>query len=143
VSRDIRLHHERVIGVAVTLGVVLSLYFLLTPFAVAATTGASISCGGTVGQLAQSESTSADPTGACHAGAVTRLHLALGYLSAGLGVALGVWLVGGLRERSLNRAWAQARTPARWLSTPGELWVLAALLFVVLAGVAQGGIWGH
>jgi hypothetical protein len=140
VGRDIRLYHERVIGVALLLGVVLSIYFLLTGFAVAGTGPAPVQCGTTVAALGQDRSTTADPTGACHAGAVQRLHLAMGYFGAGLGVGLAVWIIAGARERSLNRAWASARVPSRWISTPGQVWVLAALLFVVAAGAAQQGI---
>jgi len=136
-SREIRLHHERVVGAALLLAVVLPLYFLLTGFAVTNAAGAPISCASTIAELGQRQATPTDPIGTCHAGAVQRLQLATGYFAACLGVALAGWLVGGTRERSLNRAWAQARAPSRWLSTPTQIWVLAALLFVVLAGAAQ------
>jgi hypothetical protein len=140
VSREIRLYYGRVVGVALLLAVMLPLYFLLTSFAVPGTGQSSLSCESTLAELGQNRSTAADPAGACHAGAVERLHLATGYLVAGLGVGLAVWLIAGTRERSLNRAWASARAPSRWISTPGQVWVLAALLFIVLAGVAQGGV---
>ena len=139
-SRDIRLYHERVIAVAVLLAVLLPLYFLLTSFAVAGPNGAAVQCRTTVVQLGDDRATAADPNGACHAGAVARLHLAAGYLGAGLAVALVVWLVAGTRERSLNRAWAEARVPSRWLSTPGQVWIFAALLFVVLAPTQRAAL---
>lgn len=139
-SREIRLHHERVIGVALLLAVVLPLYFLLTSFAVPGADQSATPCGSTIAALGKTRSTTTDPAGACHAGAVERLHLAAGYFAACLAVGLAVWLIAGTRERSLNRAWAAARAPSRWISTPGQVWVMAALLFVVLAGAAQRGI---
>jgi hypothetical protein len=54
-------------------------------------------------------------------------------------VAIAVWLLAGARERALNRAWAAARARSRWMRTPGEVSLYAALLFVVLAGAAQSG----
>ena len=134
----VRLHHERVVGVALVLAVLLPLYFLLTGFAVVGAHDAAVNCGSTVAALGRSGSTAADPAGACHAGAVDRLHLAGGYFGACLAVAVTVWLVAGARERALNRAWEAARAPSRWISTPGQVWLFAALLFVVLAGAAQG-----
>ena len=134
----IRLHYERVVGVALVLAVLLPLYFLLMGFAVPGAHDAAVACGSTVAALGRSGSTTADPAGACHAGAVQRLHLAGGYFAACLAVAVVVWLVAGARERALNRAWESARAPSRWISTPGQVWVFAALLFVVLAGAAQG-----
>ncbi len=136
--REIRLHHERVVGAALFLAVLLPLYFLLTGFAVTGSEQSPIACSSTIAELGHSQATPTDPIGACHAGATQRLHLALGYFAACLGVGVAAWLVGGARERSLNRAWAQARAPSRWLSTPAQIWVFAALLFVVLAGAAQG-----
>jgi hypothetical protein len=139
VQRAIRLHYERVVGVALVLGVLLPLYFLLTGFAVAgADQRTVVECGATITALGATGHTTADPSGACHAGAVDRLHLAGGYFVACLAVAFIVWLVAGARERALNRAWADARRPSRWISTPGQVWIFAALLFVVLAGAAQG-----
>jgi hypothetical protein len=137
-ERAIRLHYERVVGAAAIVAVVLPLYFLLTGFPVVGAKHVPIECGSTISELGSDRATVSDPSGACHAGAVDRLHLALGYLTAGLAVGLVVWLIAGARERSLNRAWAAARVPSRWLSTPGQVWVFAALLFVVLAGGAQG-----
>ena len=135
--RDIRLHYERVVAVALLLAVVLPLYFLLTSFAVAGPQETPLRCSTTIVQLGDDRATAADPTGACHAGAVERLHLAGGYLAAGVAVALVVWLVAGARERSLNGAWASARVPSRWFSTPGQVWIFAALLFVVLTPAVQ------
>ena len=137
-QRVIRLHYERVVATALAVGVVLPLYLLITSFAVAGANNAPVSCGVTVTALGESRATTADPSDACHAGAVQRLHLALGYLTAGLAVGVLVWLIAGARERALNRAWADARVPSRWLSTPTQVWVYAALLFVVFAGSAQG-----
>jgi hypothetical protein len=137
VRRDIRLQYERVVAFALLLAVLLPLYFLLTSFAVAGPDGAALECGTTVARLGDDRATVADPQGACHGGAVERLHLAGGYLAAGLAVALAVWLVAGARERALNRAWASARVPSRWFSTPGHVWMFAALLFVVLAPALQ------
>ena len=136
-GRDIRLHYERVVGVAVLLAFVLPLYFLLTGFVVAGAHDLPVSCGTTVVALGNDRATTADPADACHQGAVQRLHLAAGYGAACLTVALAVWLIAGARERALNRAWADARAPSRWISTPGQVWILAALLFVVLAPTLQ------
>jgi hypothetical protein len=137
VSRDIRLHYERVVAVALGLAVLLPLFFLLTSYSVAGPSGAAHPCGPTVLALGGDRATTADPNGACHAGAVERLHLAGGYFVAGAVVALAVWLLAGARERSLNRAWASARVPSRWFSTPGQVWFFAALLFVVFAPALQ------
>ncbi len=137
-ERVVRLHHERVVVAALLLAVVLPLYFLLTGFAVAGRNETVVRCGSTVTALGESRPATDDPTGGCHAGAVRRLHLAAGYFGAGLAVGLVVWLVADARERSLKRARAAARTPSRWISTPGQVWLFAALLFVVLAGAAQG-----
>jgi hypothetical protein len=137
VPRDIRLHYERVVAVALLLAVVLPLYFLLTSFAVAGPQETALRCSTTIVQLGDDRATAADPGGACHAGAVERLHLAGGYFAAGAAVALTVWLAAGARERSLNRAWASARVPSRWFSTPGQVWIFAALLFVVLTPAVQ------
>jgi hypothetical protein len=137
VGRDIRLQYERVVAVALLVAVLLPLYFLLTSFAVAGPDGTALPCSTTVVQLGDDRATVADPQGACHAGAVERLHLAGGYFAAGLAVGLVVWLVAGTRERSLNRAWASARVPSRFFSTPGQVWMFAALLFVVLAPAVQ------
>jgi hypothetical protein len=133
VSREIRLHYERVVGVAVLVGVMLPLYFLLTGYAVAGANQSALQCGSTLSELGSDRPTVADPGAACHGGAVARLHLAAGYLVAGLGVALVVWVVAGARERALNRAWAAERAPSRWISTPSHVWIFAALLYVVLA----------
>jgi hypothetical protein len=140
VRRAIRLYYGRVVGVAVLLAVLLPLYFLLTGFATTGAATTPISCGSTITELGESRATLTDPSGACHAGAVQRLHLATGYFTACLVVGLSVSLIASARERSLNRAWAAAQAPSRWLSTPAQVWVLAALLFVVLAGAAQGTI---
>ena len=139
-QRAIRLHYERVVGAALVLAVFLPLYFLLTGFAVAGANQnqAAVSCGSTVVALGKSQPTHSDPSGGCHAGAVQRLHLAGGYFGACLVVALAVWVLAGARERALNRAWEAERVPSRWFSTPGQVWLFAALLFVVLGGVAQG-----
>jgi hypothetical protein len=136
VDRVIRLQYERVVGVALVIAVVLPLYFLLTGFAVVEPNQSVAHCGSTMTALGES-STTTDPSGACHAGAVQRLHLAVGYLAAGLAVAFIVWVVAGARERALNRAWAYGRLPQRRISTPTEVWIFAALLFVVFAGAAQ------
>ena len=136
-SRDIRLYHERVVAVALLVAVLLPLYFLLTSFAVADPHGLPIRCSTTIVQLGDDRATTSDPSGACHGGAVQRLHLAGGYFAAGAAVALVVWLVAGARERSLNRAWAAARVPSRWFSTPSQVWIFAALLFVVLTPAVQ------
>lgn len=119
------------------MAVLLPAYFLLTGFAV---TGphAPLRCASTLTELGRDRSTTADPSGACHAGAVDRLHLAIGYASASVAVAALVGCVAGFRQRALNRAWASERVPSRWLSTPGQVWLLAGLLFVVFAGFAQG-----
>ncbi|HEV2310819.1 MAG TPA: hypothetical protein VGU73_09855 [Acidimicrobiia bacterium] len=137
-QRVIRLHYERVVVAALLLAVVLPLYFMLTGFAVVGAHDVPVSCGATVTALGESRVTTADPSDACHAAAVQRLHLALGYLTACIAVGALVWLIAGARERALNRAWADARVPSRWMSTPTQVWVLAALLFVVFAGSAQG-----
>jgi hypothetical protein len=137
VDRAIRLHYERVVGAALLLGVVLPLYFLLTGFAVAGPNQSVVRCGSTIVAVGNSGATTADPSGACHAGAVQRLHLAAGYLAACLAVAFIVWLVAGARERALNRAWADDRLGQRRISTPTDVWIFAALLFVVFAGAAQ------
>jgi hypothetical protein len=138
VQRSIRLHYERVVGVALALSVTLPLYFLLTGFAVVGSRQTVVRCGSTITALGDTGGTTVDPGGACHVGAVQRLHLAGGYFGACLAVAFIVWLVVGARERSLNRAWAEARAPRGWISTPSQVWLFGALLFVVLAGAAQG-----
>jgi len=138
VQRAIRLHYERVVGAALLLAAILPLYFLLTGFAVAGANQAAVPCGSTISALGDSRSTTADPNGACHAGAVQRLHLAGGYFGACVAVAFAVWVVAGARERALNRAWDAERVPSGWISTPSQVWLFAALLFIVLAGVAQG-----
>jgi hypothetical protein len=139
-SRDIRLHYERVAGVALMLAAMLPLYFLLTGFAVTGRNGTPLRCGTTVTELGRDRSTTTDPTDACHAGAVERLHVAGGYLAASLAVALSVWVVGGTRERWLNGAWDRGQSPSSWLTTPTQVWVLAGLLFVVFIAIAQTGL---
>lgn len=138
-GRDIRLYHERAVLVAFVLAAALPLYFLLTSFSVPGRNQRPLGCATTVVELGRSETTVTDPTGACHEGAVQRFHLAGGYCAACVGVALAVWLIAGARERALNRAWASGRPRSGWMSTPGEVWLYAALLFVVLAGAAQSG----
>ena len=139
-SRDIRLQHERVAAVALLIAALLPLYFLLTGFAVAGPGPAPLRCGSTVAELGRDRSSTTDPADACHAGAVERLHLAGGYFAASLGVALCVWTVGAVRERSLNGAWERGLSPSRWLTTPGQVWLMAALLFVIFISVARSGI---
>jgi hypothetical protein len=139
-GRDIRLHYERVVLVACVLAAALPLYFLLTGFAVPGPDQRPLGCAATVVELGRGQATATDPTGACYVGAVQRLHLAGGYCAAGIGVAVAVWLFAGARERALNRAWASARPRSRWMSTSGEVWLYAALLFVVFAGAAQSGL---
>jgi len=138
-SRDIRLQYERVVGAALVLAVVLPLYFLLTGFAVTGSNGAPLPCGTTVSALGRDRSTTTDPDGACHAGAVERLHLAGGYFATSLGVALCVWLVGGARERRLNGPW-DGRVPSGWITTPGQVWMLAGVLFVIFISVVRSGL---
>jgi hypothetical protein len=138
-SRDLRLHYERVVLVALVLAAALPLYFLLTGFSVAGRDQRPLGCANTLVELGRGQATASDPTGACHVGAVQRLHLAGGYCAAGIGVAVAVWLFAGARERALNRSGASARPRSRWMSTPGEVWLYAALLFVVFAGAAQSG----
>jgi hypothetical protein len=138
-SRDIRLHYERVVGVALVLGATLPLYFLLTGFAVTGPSGSPLSCGTTVAELGRDRSTAKDPGGACHAGAVERLHVAGGYFAASLAVALSVWLVAERRERWLNAAWARGQVPSGWFVTPGQVWILAGLLFVLFISIARSG----
>ncbi|SRR6266567_6465059 len=139
-GRDFRLYYERVVLVAFGLAVALPLYFLLTSFAVPGRNQRPLGCATTVEELGRGHATASDPTGACYVGAVQRLHLAGGYFAACVGVAVAVWLIAGARERALNRAWASARPRSRWMSTPGEVWLYAALLFVVFAGAAQSGL---
>lgn len=139
-GRDIRLYHERVVLVAFVFAAALPLYFLLTGFAVPGRDQRPLGCATTLVELERGQATAADPTGACHVGAVQRLHLAGGYCAACIGVAIVVWLIAGARERALNRAWASARPRSRWMSTPGEVWLYAALLFIVFAGAAQSGL---
>src|SRR5258708_4894402 len=92
-SRDIRLHYHRVVGFSLGLGVVVPLFFLLTSFAVVGANGAPVSCGITVAALGRDRSTAADPSGSCHAGAVSRLHVAGAYAAAFAAVAFVVWLI--------------------------------------------------
>jgi hypothetical protein len=139
-GRDIRLYYERVVLVAFVLAAALPLYFLLASFAVPGPNHQPVSCATTVAELGRSQATTTDPTGACHVGAVERLHLGGGYCAACIGVAVAVWLIAGARERALNRATALARPRSRWMSTPGEVWLYASLLFVVFAGAAQSGL---
>jgi hypothetical protein len=139
-SRDIRLHYEYVVGTALLLAVALPLYFLLTGFSVRGPNDAPLPCGTTVAELGRDRSTTTDPAGACHAGAVERLHVAGGYFAASLAVALTVWLVAGTRERSLNRAWERGRAPSGWVPTPGQVWVIAGLSFVVFVAIARTGL---
>jgi hypothetical protein len=138
-GRDIRLHYERVAGLALVLAVVLPLYFLLTGFAVAGPNDAPLRCGTTVSELGRDRATSADPNGACHAGAVQRLHVAGGYLGAAAAVALSVLAVGATRERWLNLAWERGQPVKHWLSTPNQVWIMAGLLFVTFVAIAQAG----
>jgi hypothetical protein len=138
-GRDIRLYYERVVLVAFVLAAALPLYFLLSGFAVPGRDQRPLGCATTVVELGRGQATATDPTGACHVGAVQRLHLAGGYCAAGVGVAVAVWVIAGARERALNRGTALARPGSRWMSTPGEVWLYAALLFVVFAGAAQSG----
>lgn len=139
-ARDLRLHYERVVLVALALAAALPLYFLLTGFSVAGRDQRPVGCATTVMELGRGQATATDPSGACHVGAVQRLHLAGGYFAACVGVAVAVWLIAGARERALNRVSASPRPRSRWMSTPGEVWLYAALLFVVLAGAAQSGL---
>jgi hypothetical protein len=138
-GRDIRLHYERVAVLALVLAVAIPLYFLLTGFAVTGPKDAPLVCGTTVAELGRDRSTNADPNGACHAGAVQRLHVAGGYLAALVAVALAVVAVGAMRERWLNRSWERGQPMSRWLSTPNQVWIMAGLLFVVFIAVAQAG----
>jgi hypothetical protein len=138
-ARDLRLHYERVVLVALVLAAALPLYFLLTGFSVAGRDQRPVGCATTLVELGRGQATATDPTGACKAGAVQRLHLAGGYFAACVGVAVAVWLIAGARERALNRVSASPRPRSRWMSTPGEVWLYAALLFVVFAGAAQSG----
>jgi hypothetical protein len=138
-ARDLRLHYERVVLVALVLAAALPLYFLLTSFSVPGRDQRPLGCATTVMELGRGQATATDPTGACQAGAVQRLHLAGGYFAACVGVAVAVWLIAGARERALNRVSASPRPRSRWMSTPGEVWLYAALLFVVFAGAAQSG----
>jgi hypothetical protein len=139
-SRDIRLQYERVVGMALALAVILPLFFLLTGFAVAGSNGAPLRCGTTVTALGRDRSTNTDPDGACHAGAVERLHVAGGYLAASLAVAFSVWLVAGRRERSLNGTEQRGEVPKGWITTPGQVWLLGGLLFVIFISLARSGI---
>jgi hypothetical protein len=139
-GRDIRLHYERVAAVALILAATLPLYFLLTGFAVTGPNETPLPCGTTVTELGRDRSTVTDPQGACHAAAEVRLHVAGGYFAVSLAVALSVWIVGATRERWLNGAWERGQSPSRWLTTPGQVWMLAGLLFVVFVAVAQAGV---
>jgi len=139
-GRDIRLHYEQVAAVALVLAVLLPLYFLLTGFAVLGPRDTPLRCGSTITELGRDRSTTADPTDACHGGAVERLHVAAGYLAAFLGVALSVLVVGPIRERRLNGAWERGQSPSRLLTTPGQVWIFAGLLFVVFISVARTGL---
>jgi hypothetical protein len=139
-GRDIRLHYEQVAAVALLLAALLPLYFLLTGFAVLGSNDTPLTCGSTITELGRDRSTTADPTGACHGGAVDRLHVAAGYLAASLGVALSVLIVGATRERRLNGAWERGQLPSRWLTTPSQVWILGGLLFVVFISVARTGL---
>jgi hypothetical protein len=139
-GRDIRLNYEPVVVVALVLAALFPLYFLLTGFAVAGPHDNPLPCGSTVSELGRDRSTVTDPDGACHAAAVVRLHVAGGYLAVSLAVALSVWVVGATRERWLNGAWERGRAPSRWLTTPGQVWIFAGLLFVVFVAIARAGL---
>ncbi len=139
-SRAIRLHYERVVGVALVLAATLPLFFLLTGFVVRGPNGAALPCGTTVTALGRDHATSTDPGGACHAGAVDRLHLAGGYFAASAGVAFCVWLVAGARERRLNTIWERGQVPSGWITTPGQVWIFAGLLFVIFISIARSGL---
>jgi hypothetical protein len=138
-SRDIRLHYERVVGAALVLAAILPLYFLLTGFAAPGRHDAPVSCGSTVTALGRDRSSPTDPAGACHAGAVDRLHLAASYFAAAAAVALCAWTFGGLRERWLNGAWERGHAPSRWMTTPSQVWIYSGLLFVVLISITRSG----
>jgi hypothetical protein len=137
VSRSIRLHYERVVVTAIALAVLFPLFFMLTGFSVAGRNAQPLGCGTTIVELARDRTTVSDPAAACHAGAVERLHVGAGYAGAFLAVAFAVWLIAGARERWLNGAWEAGRNPGRRVTTPGDVWVLAALLLLVFVGVAQ------
>jgi len=138
-NRDIRLQYERVVGLALALAVILPLFFLLTGFAVTGSNGALLRCGTTVTALGRDRSTTTDPDGSCHAGAVERLHVAGGYLAASLAVAFSVWFVAGMRERSMNGT-EPGEVPKGWITTPGQVWLLAGLLFVIFISIARFGV---
>jgi hypothetical protein len=139
-SRDIRLQHHRVVGVALALGVLVPIFFLLTSFAVVGADGAPVPCGTTVAALGRDRSTAADPSGSCYTGAVSRLHVAGAYFGAFVAVAVAVGLIASARERSLNHAWDSGRTPSRLITTPNDVWFLAGLLFVIVIGVTHANI---
>ena len=139
-NRAIRLYYERVVGTAALLAVLVPLYFLVTGYEVAGPKAVPLACGTTIGELGHDRGTTTDPAGACHAGAVTRLHVAGGYLVAFLAVGIVVWLVAGARERALNRAWEAGRAGRRRVTTPGEVWLLAGVLFVVFVGFTQAAV---
>jgi hypothetical protein len=139
-SRDIRLHYQRVVGVTVALGVLVPIFFLSTSFAVEGTNGAPVACGTTIAALGRDRATAADPSADCHAGAGSRLHVAGAYFAAFVAVAVAVWLIGSARERALNRAWDSGRTPSRLISTPSDVWLLAGMLFVIVIAVTGANV---
>lgn len=139
-SRDIRLHYHRVVAVSLALGVLVPIFFLLTSFAVVGADGAPVPCGTTVAALGRDRSTAADPSGSCHTGAVSRLHVAGAYSAGFAAVAIVVWLIAAARERSLNHAWEAGRVPSRLIATPSDVWLLAGLLFVIVIGMTHANI---
>ncbi len=139
-SRDIRLHYERVVGVAGALGILVPIFFLATSFAIEGSNGAPVGCGTTIAALGTDRATAADPSAACHSGAVSRLHVAGAYFAAFVVVAAAVWLIASARERSLNRSWASGRRASRWITNPSDVWLLAGLLFVVVISVTQANL---
>lgn len=140
VGRDIRLHYQRVVGASVALGVVVPIFFLSTSFAVTGANGGPVGCGTTVAALGRDRATAADPSADCHAGAVSRLHVAGAYFAAFVAVAAVVWLIGAARERALNRAWESGRAPSRWISTQSDVWLLAGLLFVIVIALTGANV---
>ena len=139
-SRDIRLHYHRVVIASLALAVLVPIFFLFTSFAIESPNGSPVSCGTTVAALGRDRATAADPSGDCHTGAVSRLHVAGAYFGAFVAVAIAVWLIASARERSLNHTWVSGWKPSRLITTQSDVWLLAGLLFVIVISLTQANI---
>jgi hypothetical protein len=129
---EIGSHIRRVTEGAFLVVLALCSYLLLTRYSVTDATGRAVGCDAALTEAGRSRAPISDPTFACYDGAVHRLQLAVAYLASGLGVGIVLSFVA---RRARRRP--EGSRPS-WPSTPGEVYALGGLVFVVLIGIARG-----